>query len=57
MDNEKYKKILFISQLNFVKKFYSGAGALLQWLREETRNEEVVSSNPGSVDWMDIFHI
>ena len=27
------------------------------WLREETRNEKVVSSNPGAVNWMDIFHI
>ena len=33
------------------------AGALVQWLREETRNQRVVSSNPGTGYWMDVFHI
>ena len=32
-------------------------GALVKWLREETRNQKVVSSNPGAGYWMDIFHI
>ena len=26
-------------------------------LREETRNQKVVSSNPSTEYWMDIFHI
>ena len=29
-------------------------GALVQW--EETRNQKVVSSNPGAEYWMDIFY-
>ena len=31
------------------------AGALVQWLREETHVPKVVGSNPGTVYWMDIF--
>ena len=32
-------------------------GALVQWLKEETHNQKVMSSNPGVGYWMDIFHI
>ena len=31
------------------------AGALVWWLWEETHVPKVVSSNPGTVNWMDIF--
>ena len=33
------------------------AGAPGQWLLEETHVLKVASSNPGTVCWMDIFHI
>ena len=33
------------------------AGALVKWLWEGTHVPKVVSSNPGTVYWMDIFHI
>ena len=39
------------------KYFEPWAGALVWWLREETRNQKVVISNPGTRYWMDIFHI
>ena len=35
----------------------SGAGALVQWLWEETHVTKVVGPNPVTVYWMDIFHI
>ena len=31
------------------------AGALVEWLWEETHVQEVVGSNPGIGHWMDIF--
>ena len=31
------------------------AGALVKWLREETHNQKVVSSNPGAGYWTDII--
>ena len=31
--------------------------ALVQWLWEETHDLKVVGLNPGTVYWMDIFHI
>ena len=31
------------------------AGALVQWSLEETHVPKVVSSNPGTLYWMDIF--
>ena len=31
------------------------AGALVQWLWEETHNLKVVGSNPGAVYWLYIF--
>ena len=31
------------------------AGALVKWLWEETRVPKVVSSNPVTVNWTDIF--
>ena len=31
-------------------------GALVKWLWEETHVPNVVSSNPGTIYWMDIFH-
>ena len=34
-----------------------GVGALVQWLWEEAHGLKVVGSNPGTVYWMDIFHI
>ena len=37
------------------RKFTSGAGAMVQWLREETHVLKVVGSNPSTVYWMDIF--
>ena len=33
------------------------AGALVYWLWEDTHVPKVVGSNPGTVYWMDIFHI
>ena len=33
------------------------AGALVQWLFEETHVLKVVDSNPSTIHWMDIFHI
>ena len=33
------------------------AGALVQWLKDQTRNQKVMSSNPGTIYWMDILHI
>ena len=33
------------------------AGALVYWLREETHNQKVVSSNPGARYRMAIFNI
>ena len=30
-------------------------GALVEWLKEETQKQKVVSSNPGTGYWMDIF--
>ena len=33
------------------------AGALVYWLWEEIRVINVGSSNPGTIYWMDIFHI
>ena len=35
--------------------FTSWAGALVQWLREETHVLKVVGSNPSTKYWMDIF--
>ena len=32
-------------------------GALVQWLKEETHFQKVMSSNPSTRYWMDIFHI
>ena len=32
-------------------------GALVQWLKEETRNQKVVSLNPITRYWTDIFHV
>ena len=33
-------------------------GALVKWLKEETHNQNVVSSNPGTTGyWMKFFHI
>ena len=29
----------------------------MQWSREETHKQKVVSLNPGAGYWMDIFHI
>ena len=38
-------------------KFYNlRAGALVQWLWEETFILKVVGSNPSTVNWMDILH-
>ena len=33
------------------------AGALVKWLWEETHVPKVVSLNPGTIYWMDFFHI
>ena len=33
------------------------AGALVYWLWETTHVQEVVGSNPGTVDWMDMTFI
>ena len=33
------------------------AGALVEWLWEETHMMKVVGSNPSAIYWMDIFHI
>ena len=48
------KKVMFapyvVNNLPKVK-----IGALVKWLREETRNQKVVSLNPGAGYWMDIF--
>ena len=33
------------------------AGALVKWLWEETHVPKIVSSNPSTVYWMDIFQI
>ena len=38
-----------------IKKTSAWAGALVQWLWEETHVPKVVGSNPGTVYWMDIF--
>ena len=32
-------------------------GALVEWLREENRNQKVVSLNPSAEYWIDISHI
>ena len=37
------------------KKWSWWVGALVEWLKEETRNQKVVCSNPGTRYWMDIF--
>ena len=34
-----------------------GAGALVYWLWEEDHVPKVMGSNPGTVNWMNIFHI
>ena len=39
-----------------IKVFLKRVGALVEWLREETRNQKVVSLYPGE-HWMDVFHI
>ena len=41
----------------FVIKGQIWAGALVQWLLEETHILKVVGANPSTVFWMDIFHI
>ena len=33
------------------------AGALVEWLLEESHIPKVVGSNPSHIYWMDIFHI
>ena len=42
-----------------INKDSSRAGALVQWLWEETHVPKVVGSNPGAVYWMEMtfFHI
>ena len=35
----------------------NAAGALVLWLWEETHIPKVMGSNPGTVYWMNIFHI
>ena len=39
--------------MNLIKKFR--ARALVKWLWEETRVPKVISSNPSTVYWVDIF--
>ena len=36
-------------------KHSQDCGALVQWLWEETHVPKVMSSNPGTIYWMDIF--
>ena len=38
-------------------RFWQQTKYLVLWLSEETRNQKVVSSNPGAGYWMDIIHI
>ena len=40
-----------------IKKVSKWAGALVQWLREETHVLMVVSLNPSTIYLMDIFHV
>ena len=40
-----------------ITNYYTWAGVLVKWLWEETHLLKVVGSNPGTVYWMDIFHI
>ena len=37
----------------FKKDYHAGAGSLVEWLREETCNQYVVSLNPGARYWME----
>ena len=37
------------------EEFSVWAGALVQWLWEETHVVKVVGSNPGTIKWMDFF--
>ena len=50
---------LFKRQYNFrqAKMKKVRAGPLVYWLREETHNKKVLSSNPCAGDWQNIFHI
>ena len=47
----------YVSELRLMKVANVGCAPWVLWLREETYNQRVVSSNPGIVYWIDIFHI
>ena len=46
----------FVATFNLITKHAKiREGALVWWLWEETRVQKVVSSNPGTLYWIDIF--
>ena len=40
---------------NYKQLYKNRAGAPVKWLKEETHNLKVMSLNPGTGYWMDIF--
>ena len=51
----EYLSICFDDTKIYYNDSFRRAGALVQWLWEETHVPNVVGSNPGIVYWMDIF--